>query len=137
MNSSKTQPEVFDVIIPTTVIPQPDIYETAVARILAEKFQSDVLLIERGMIKTPDIQILRTKQFWEIKNIKGSGKLTIEDNLRKASKQADNVVISLLRSKMTQRQATSYIQWYLKHAHANIRHVILITKTKKVIDFCP
>lgn len=127
--------KTFSIIIPNDVKPQPDRYEVAVARILADKFQSDILFIKRGIIKTPDVQVTRTKQFWEIKNIKGEGRFTIEDNLRKAAKQADNVVISLLRSKMTQAQAASYIQWYLKHACANLRRVILVTKNRKIIDF--
>lgn len=127
--------QTYSIIIPNDVKPQPDRYEVAVARILADKFQSDILFIKRGIIKTPDVQVTRTKQFWEIKNIKGEGRFTIEDNLRKAAKQADNVVISLLRSKMTQVQAASYIQWYLKHARANLRRVILVTKNRKIIDF--
>ncbi len=129
------QKNIFHIIISTDVRPQPDSYEVAVARILAEKFESDISFVARGTIKTPDIQVVRTGQFWEIKNIRGSGKLTVEDNLRKATKQSDNVVISLLRSKMPQDQAISYIKWYLSHAHANIKQVILVTKGQKTIDF--
>lgn len=124
----------FRVIIPTNLKPHPDRYEEKVARILAQKFQSDIAFIERSNIHTPDIQVLSTCQFWEIKNIEGNSKKTIEDNLRKASKQADNVVISLLRSKMTPEQAESRIQYYLEHARANIKQVFLITKKGKVID---
>lgn len=130
-----TKIPTFEVIVPTSVKPLPDQYEMSVARILANKMQSDIRFIERSSIKTPDIQIVATGEYWEIKNIKGNGKLTIEDNLRKASKQANNVVISLLRSTMTPEKASSYINWYLKHAHANIKHVILITKRRKTIDF--
>lgn len=125
----------FEVIVPTSVKPAPDKYEMAVARILAQKFRSDIRFIERGVTKTPDIQVLSTKKYWEIKNIKGDGKLTIEDNLRKAAKQSDNIVIGLLRSTMTPEKASSRIKWYLEHARANIKHVILITKRGKTIDF--
>lgn len=110
-------------------------YEVTVARILAEKFRSDVIFIERSAIRTPDVQVIKTKQFWEFKNIKGNGKMTIEDNLRKASKQSDNIVVSLLRSKMSAKQACSGIWWFLEHAHVNVKRVILVTKDRKTIDF--
>jgi len=88
----------------------PDKYEMAVARILAQKFQSGIKFVDRGSTRTPDIQVLSTKKYWEIKNAKGDGKLTIEDNLRKAAKQSDNIVISLLHSTMTSEKAVSHIQ---------------------------
>lgn len=131
----RLQRQTFEVIIPTSIKPLPDKYEMAVARILAQKFQSDVRFIECGTTRTPDVQVLLTKKYWEIKNIKGNGKLTIEDNLKKASKQSDCIVISLLRSAMTPEKAASCIKWYLNHAHTNIKHVILITKRGKTIDF--
>lgn len=131
----KIQRQVFEVIVPTNIKPLPDKYEMAVARILAQKFQSNIKFVECGSTKTPDVQVLSTEKYWEIKNIKGDGKLTIEDNLRKAAKQSDNIVISLLRSSMTPEKATSHIRWYLKHARANIKHVVLVTKRGKTIDF--
>lgn len=127
--------EQCQVIIPINVKPHPDKFEEMVARVLAEKFQSNVMFIARGSNHTPDIQIVDTAEYWEIKNIRGNSKKTIEDNLRKASKQANNVVISLLRSKMTSSQASSRINYYLNHAHGNIKHVILVTKKGKTIDF--
>ena len=125
----------FEVIIPNSIKPLPDKYEMSVARILSKEFQSDIRFIERSSIQPPDIQVVSTGEYCEIKNIKGNGKLTIEDNLRRASKQANNVVIGLLRSTMTPEKASSHITWYLKHAHANIKHVILITKRGRAIDF--
>lgn len=125
----------FKVIIPIEVKPHPDKFEEAVARVLAQKFQSNILFVERKSIKTPDVMVCRTKQFWEIKNIKGISKNTIEDNLRRGAKQADNIVISLLRSQMAPEQASSHIQYYLSHARGNIKHIILITKKGKIIDF--
>ena len=95
----------FEVIIPNSIKPLPDKYEMSVARILSKEFQSDIRFIERSSIQTPDITVVSTGEYWEIKNIKGNGKLTIEDNLRRASKQANNVVIGLLRSTMTPEKA--------------------------------
>lgn len=135
MSTKQTQTNQFNVLIPITVKPHPDKYEEKVARILAQKFQSDILFVPRRANRTPDIQIVRTKQYWEIKNIRGNSKKTIEDNLRKAAKQSDRVVISLLRTKMTATQASSRIKHYLSQARGNIKHVILITKKDKCIDF--
>ena len=126
---------IFEVIVPTSVRPLPDKYEMLVAKILADKFQSDVRFVERSSIHTPDIQVMKTGEYWEVKNVKGNGKLTIEDNLRKATKQSCNVVISLLRSEMTVEKASSRINWHIKHAPAGLRNIILVTKRGKTIDF--
>ena len=125
----------FKVIIPVDVKPHPDQYEETVARILAKYFQSDVLFVPRSINHTPDIQVVKTRQYWEIKNICGNSKKTIEDNLRKAAKQSDHVAISLLRTKMPSKQAIFRINFYLNHARGNIKQVLLITKKGKVIDF--
>ncbi len=50
---------------------------------LAGKFQSDVLFVVCSSLHTPDIQIVKTGDYWEIKNVKGNGKNTIEDNLKR------------------------------------------------------
>lgn len=135
MNEKINQAGRFRVIIPADVKPHPDRYEEEVARLLATRFRSDIAFVARGIGHTPDVQVLKTKQFWEIKNIRGNSKKTIEDNLRKAAKQSDFVVISLLRTQMSPMQAKARIEYYLAHARANIKHVILITKKGKCLDF--
>lgn len=135
MNIKHQATEQFRVIIPIGLRPYPDRYEELVARILAQKFQSDIIFVERGLRCTPDVQVVKDKNYWEIKNIRGNSKKTIEDNLRKASKQANNVVISLLRTTMTAEKASSAIRYYLSHARGNISRVILVTKRGKTIDF--
>lgn len=121
--------------MPTSIRPLPNKYEMCVARILAQKFQSDVLFVPpTNSLHIPDLQVVRTGEFWEIKNIRGNGKFTIEDNLRKASKQSNNVVISLLRAAMTTERASSCIRCYMKHARIT-KHVVLVTKHKKTVDF--
>lgn len=48
--------EQFRVIIPVDLKPYPDIYEEKVARILACKFQSDMLFVPaKGSLHTPDL----------------------------------------------------------------------------------
>ncbi len=138
MNSERSNPvkDQFKVIIPVDIKPYPDNYEEMVARILARKFQSDILFVQpTGSLHTPDLQVMKTREFWEVKNIRGNGKNTIEDNLKRAAKQSRNVVISLLRSKMPYTQAVARIRYFLSRPHGNIKQVLLITKSGKVIDF--
>lgn len=125
----------YNLIIPIGLKPEPDKYEKAVARLCAEKFQSDILFVKRGVATTPDIQVVRTGQFWEIKNIRGNGKHMIENNLRRASHQSQNVIVSLLKSpKISALQAESRIRYVLRTTNIHLQHVILITKDEKVID---
>lgn len=126
----------FKVLIPIDIKPHPDRYEEAIARILAHRFRSDILFVARNTNHTPDVQVVKTRQYWEIKNIRGNSKKTIEDNLRRAVKQSEYIVISLLRTNMTPTQAATRIKFYLAHARGNIKQVILITKKGKCIDFC-
>lgn len=99
----------------------------------AEK--TELFVQPTGSLHTPDLQVVKTGEFWEIKNIRGNGKNTIEDNLKRAAKQSCNVVISLLRSKMTYTQAAARISHNLDKAHGSIKKVILVTKNGKTIDF--
>lgn len=133
---AKSAKQQFKVIIPIDMQPYPNVYEEKVARILARKFQSDILFVPPiNALHTPDLQVINTKKFWEIKNIRGNGKNTIEDNLKKAAKQSRNIVISLFQSKMTPTQAAARIRYFLSRPHRNIKQIILITKSDKTIVF--
>lgn len=125
----------FRIIRPIDLRPKPSRYEERVAELCAEWFQSDISFVVRSHHTSPDILVVRTNQFWEIKNIRGCGKHTIEDNLRKASKQSQNIIISLLVSaKMNTRTAEGRIKQVLQAGRMPIKHVLLITKTEKIID---
>lgn len=125
----------YNIIRPAGLKPMPDKFEEMVAEICALYFKSDVAFVLRGNHTTPDLKVLKTGQFWEIKNIKGNSKHTIEDNLRKADKQSKNVVISLLRaSKADVRRTKTRIEYMLSHTKVKFDGVILITKAKEVID---
>lgn len=132
---SRSDDSRFNIIIPANINPRPDKFEELIAMILAQKFQSDISFVPRRTLHTPDIYVMKDKKYWEIKNIRGNGKKTIEDNLRKASRQSENIIISLLRAKMTPGHASSGIRHFLSHARGNVKYVILVTKTGKTIDF--
>ena len=127
--------ETYNIIRPVGLKPAPDKYEEKVAELCAKWFRSDIAFVLRSGHTTTDIKVLKTGQFWEIKNIKGCGNHTIEDNLRKASKQSQNVIISLLASKkMSSKQAKNRISYVLGTKRMPIKKVLLITKNEQVID---
>lgn len=125
----------FNIIWPIGLKPKPDKYEELVAELCADYFQSDVRFVLRGNSTTPDIQIMRTGECWEIKNVRGNGKHTVEDNLRRASKQSSLVIISLLAAyKSDAHRVEGKIRKVLATRRMPIKSVLLITKTGKVID---
>lgn len=127
--------ETYHIIRPVGLKPMPDKYEEKVAELCAKWLRSDVAFVLRSGRTTPDLKVLKTNQFWEIKNIKSDGKHAIEDNLRKANKQADNLVVSLLRSSTRDyTRAESRIRHMLKYTNVKFSRVLLITKSGKVID---
>ncbi len=84
--------------------------------------------------KTPDIEM--NGLHWEIKSPTGKSSRTIENNLRLALKQSPNIVLDLRR--MDGRVPT---QKYIKEVGRRfndaklIKHVIVITREEKHIDF--
>ncbi|MCL2038661.1 hypothetical protein FWG86_02045 [Candidatus Saccharibacteria bacterium] len=124
----------YNIITPTGMKPKPDVYEWAVAEIMAGYFKSNVSFVERSSKKSPDILIMRTHTHWETKNIRGNGKFTIQNNLREASSQSKHVVIGLSRTRMTTEQARSRTSFFLKKDPSKFKQVIIITKKKEVLE---
>ena len=122
----------YNIIIPVDLKPKPDECERTVAELMAAHYKSDIKFVKRGMMTTPDILVLRYNQNWEIKNIRGNSKRTIQNNLRRADDQSENVVICLFKTKMTAQQAVGRINAELSKAN-KIRKLILITKSHKII----
>ncbi|MBR5408350.1 hypothetical protein IK112_00170 [Candidatus Saccharibacteria bacterium] len=69
---------------------------------------------------------------WEIKDIKGNSKNTIQHNLSEARKQSRNIVITLYSTKMTPKNAIGRIKNELARRH-DIKKCLLITKSENVI----
>jgi hypothetical protein len=70
---------------------------------------------------------------WEVKSPKGDSKNTIENNLKKASKQSTNIVIDFSRIKMHEQQAFSRLNFELSKAH-HFKRVLAIKKTGEVVS---
>lgn len=123
----------YNLIIPVGMKPKPDIHEERVAEIIAEYFKSNIRFVERGTTTTPDIFVIRTHQRWEIKNIRGNSKRTIQNNLRDADNQSENVIIGLLRTTMPPTQAIGRIKECLRNSRVLLKSIIVVTQDKEIL----
>ena len=101
--------------------------------LLLEHFDSDIVCICPGSGKTPDLKI--NGEGWELKSPQGDGAKTIENILKKAVKQSPNVILDFSRIKMNGNQAMSRTKYYLRNNKHGIKKLIVITKSRKVLDF--
>jgi hypothetical protein len=122
----------YEVIVKTDLADLPKEHELSAALILAYHFKSDVVFLRPERKKTPDIEVNGTK--WEIKSPRGNGKKTIDNNLRAAHKQSRNIVLDLRQAKLHQSKAIARIRHYLTAGPHKIKHLKIITKTRKIID---
>ncbi len=122
----------YRVVVKTDLINLPRGHELSAALILAKHFKTDVIFLRPKHKKSPDISVRGI--MWEIKSPKGNSKKTIENNLRTARKQSNNIVIDLARSKMHSSRAIARAKFYTRTNRGAIRHLKIITKTQRVID---
>jgi len=83
-------------------------------------------------VRTPDIEMDGLK--WEIKRPIANSKYTIQHAFKAAVKQSPNIIFDLRSSKLHQENALSR----LKHEFdlsPSARRLLVITKSKKVLDF--
>lgn len=122
----------YQVIVQTDLVDVPKEHELSAALILAYHFKTDVIFLRPETKKAPDIDVNGTK--WEIKSPTGDGKKTIDNNLRAAHKQSRNIVLDLRRAKLHQSKAVARIKYYLSAGPHKIKHLKIITKTRRIID---
>lgn len=122
----------YKIIVDTDIKDAPKEHELSAALILAYHFKSDVIFLRPQTDKTPDIDVIGTK--WEIKSPRGDSKKTIENNLRTARKQSENIVIDLSRSRMHITRAIARTRFYLRTEAHDIKRLKIITKTQRIID---
>ena len=122
----------YKVIVETGIVDSPQGHELKAALILAnEYFKANIVFLRPGIHSSPDVECDGEK--WEIKSPLGSGKKTIENNLRAARKQSKKIVIDFTRMKLHQTKAIANIKFYIKNSPGQFDKVIVITKSKKVI----
>ena len=122
----------YTVTLKTSEQDRPRDHEMSAAILLAEHFECNVIFLRPGRQRTPDIEVNGVK--WEIKSPVGSGKKTMENNLRAARKQSSYIVIDLRRTRLHYSRALSRINAYLKTENHTIKKVKIITKSKEIID---
>lgn len=115
------------------VILNPTIREIEVAKILGKILGGIVNIIPRidnpEGIQTPDYIIDNEK--YDLKQINGSGKYVIEGNLKKKKKQANNFIIDLTNSKISNEEANRQIESiYISKRYLWIDKIFIINAEK-------
>jgi hypothetical protein len=113
---------------------RPRSHECEIAELLAQHFQSNLIFMRRSSSKTPDLYVLKTNIRWELKSPTGGGKHTIQNNLREASKQSENIILDLTRSKMTDTQCISRVKEFISNERSRIKRLKVLKKDRTVID---
>lgn len=70
---------------------------------------------------------------WEMKSPQSNGARTIEHAVRTASKQSENIIIDLRRSKLDTERAITQIRFHTSK-RTNIKRLIVITKKGTKLD---
>lgn len=122
----------FSVIIPNNVYPVPNKHELSAARILADYLKSDVICQPRANHKTPDF--FCAGLYWELKSPTGTGKDNIQHLLQTAVQQSRNIIVDARFSKMHITRIKRELQRHSTFTTKGIKHLLLITKDKKVIE---
>jgi len=114
-----------------------DAHEKIAADFLATEFGADITFLvpnrQKGR-KTPDIEMYGL--LWEIKSPKGKGARTIENTLRDAVKQSPYVILDLRRmdGRIPTKKHVDRIEAQF-FANKSIKHIAIITREEKTIDF--
>lgn len=124
----------FRVITAIDMRPLPNDNEMMVAIAMARYFMTDVRFVQKGISHTPDIYLVKQRQYWEIKNVRGNSKRTIDNLLRSASKQSCYIVLSLANTTMNVRQATGRIKHYLNAGPTRIKKIVIVVKDGRIIE---
>ena len=136
MNRKKSQQETTGkVLIPGNHPNPPEQREVDAALILSHHYQTTVefqVPVDDFKRKTADIVMLGAE--WEIKTPVGTSKNTVYKQFRRASKQAKNIIIDTRYTKLKFESIEKSVLIEIEK-RKSIRKVILIDKTKKIVEF--
>jgi len=122
------------IIIPANHPNPPEPHEVDAAMALAYHYHCTVeflIPVDDYKRKTADVVMLGVE--WELKCPIGASKATIENQFRRASKQAKNIIIDTRRTKLEYEIIEKRVLFEL-HKRPSMKKVILIDKCKKVIE---
>lgn len=105
-------------------------HELVVADILSLT-GNDVEFLPVSNTHTADIKFCGKE--WEIKSPKGSSSRTIENNMRLALKQSNNIIIDLSRIKIPEYKCLTTIKSRAQKL-GHIKKIIIITRDKTIIE---
>ena len=83
---------------------------------------------------TSDLYFLKTNTRWEFKSPTSGSKHTIQNNLRDAGGQSENVVLDLSRAKLIDRQGVSRAKEFIREERSSLKYFKILTRTKKLVD---
>jgi len=134
MNKKK---DTSKVIIPGNHPSPPESHEVDAALILSRHFNCSVdfiIPVDDYMRKSADILMLGTE--WELKCPFGASKSTIENQFRRASKQAKNIVLDTRHTKLDYDVVEKKVLLELRERPSmkRVNRVILINKLGKIIE---
>lgn len=119
------------IIIPLEINHNPYPHEMFAARAMVDYFSTNVIFQKRyDTTKSADFKINNT--VWEVKSPIGDSKRTMQNNLRIADGQSQNIIINLVRCKMKTERALSRLQYELGKAN-NIKRLLVVLKNGKVL----
>jgi len=133
-NKAKKQKGVGKIILPTKHPNPPEQHEIDTAYVLAEFFNCDVeflLPIDDFKRATADIKMLDVR--WELKCPIGISQSTIQNQFRRAKKQAKNIIIDTRRTKLTYETIVKRVYVEIKN-HPRMKRIVLIDKSGKVVE---
>ncbi len=120
------QLQVGKLYIPKGAIPKQ--HEISLAELLIRTGHK-VCFVEVGPRKTPDIYFLH--KYWEIKSPTGNSSRTLENNIRAALTQSENIIIDLRRTKISSAKAKQYIINHLHNFHG-LKELLLVNQQQKI-----
>ena len=113
--------------LPDNILVKP--HELEVARILAG--HGDIVeFLPVSSVKSPDILYCGLK--WEIKSPTGSKRRTIENNLRKAMMQSENIIFDLRRINIPEETCIREIKRQVRLSGKRIKRLLVITRREKI-----
>ena len=113
----------------------PSVSEIETAYWLKKKFGGEIRLQPRvnkpDNIKTPDY--IWNNQLWDYKETTGKGKRTIEDLVKKQSRQAHNFIIDITNSKLTMDEITYQIKKLFTSKTTNFIEIVIVKRKDEVV----
>lgn len=123
----------YTVILAKGALHKPSDAEDTAARLLANYFKSDIVILPRTNHKGADFLVRKHNTIWELKSPTGKGKSNIQHCLHDAYKQSENVVLDGRFSKMSVRRFESEARRQFRLIR-DIKRVILIKKSGEIVE---